>query len=162
MWIPLHGVSVLQPPQAAAGPAVWFGTGSGALLGDCRRSMRRAPRLTPAGIHWVWTWEPQAPSAAVPEEWVIPPRHGPLALPQEELLLEVEDMEVVVEVDSLGLDHEQQRAATAAVCNILHSIFIVAYHAFFQHQYLTWVFLQSQGGQFIRNFLLLRGTASCS
>ena len=96
MWIPLHGVRVLQPPQAAAGPALWFATGSGALLGDRRRSMRRAPRLTPAGIHWVWTWEPRAPSAPVPEEWVIPPCNGPLAPPQEELLLEVEDMEVVV------------------------------------------------------------------
>ena len=87
---------------------------------------------------------------------------GPIALPQEELLLEVEDIEVVVEVDSLGLDPEQQRAATAVVCSILHSICVVAYHAFFQHQYLTWVFLQSQGGQFVRNLLLLRGTASCA
>ena len=162
VWIPLQGVWVLQPDQAAAGPALRFWTGSGALLGDRRRSMRRAPWLTPAGVHWVWSWEPEGPSAPVPEEWLIPPRHGPLALCQAELLLDVVDMEVVVEVDSLDLDPDQQRAATAFVCCVLQTIFIAVYDAFFQQQFLTWAFFQAQGGQFVRSLLLLRGTVSCS
>ena len=120
--------------------------------------MRRAPRLTPAGVCWVWTWDPPSPSVPVPEEWVIPPLHGPLALPQEELLVEVEDVEVIVEVESFG--PEQQRAATVMVCAVPHSIFIAAPQAFFANMYLTWMAVH--GGQFARNLLLLRGTASCS
>ena len=98
-----------------------------------RRSMRRAPQLTPAGVRRVWTWDPQGPSVPVPEECVIPPLHGLLALPQEEVLLEVEDVEVIVEVESFG--PEQQRAATAMVCAVLHSIFIAAHQAFFANMY---------------------------
>ena len=128
------------------------------LVGAPRRSMWRAPRLTRAGIRWVWTWEPPGPGASVPEEWVIPPLHGPLALPQEELLLEVEDVEAMVEGDSFG--PEQQRTATAMVCAVLHSISIAAHQAFFANMYLTWVALHA--GQFARNLLLLRGAASCS
>ena len=97
-------------------------------------------------MHWAWTWEPLPPSASVPEEWVIAPRHGPLALPQDDVLLEVDDLEVVVEVDPVGLDPDQQRAATAMVSSVLHAVFITPYHAFFQYQYLTWQFLQSQRG----------------
>ena len=128
---------------------MWFGRGGGTLQGVPRRSMRRAPRLTPAGVRWVWTWGP---------EWVIPPLHGPLALPQEELLLEVEDVEVILEVENFG--PEQQRAATAMVCAVLHSIFIAAHQAFFANMYLTWMAIH--GGQFARNPVLLRGTASRS
>ena len=109
--------------------------------------MRRAPRLIPAKMHWAWTWEPVPPSAPVREEWVIPPRHGPLALLQEDLLIEVNDVEIVVEVDPSAADPDQQREATAVVCRVVQ--------AFSQYRYLTWQFLQSQGGQFVRNPLLL-------
>ena len=61
--------------------------------------MRRAPRLTPDGLHWVWTWEPFLPVDGVPKEWVIPPRHGPLAIPQEDLLMEVDEADLVIDVD---------------------------------------------------------------
>ena len=118
--------------------------------------MRRAPRLTPAGVHWVWTWDPPGPSVPVPEEWVIPPRHGPLALPQEELLLEVEDVEVIVEVEGIGPEH--QRAATAVVAAALLSVFLTAYEHFFANMYLTWMAIH--GGQFDRNLLPLLATAS--
>ena len=155
-WIPFHGTWVLQ--AAAAGPAMLFGTGGGTLLGVRHRSMRCAPRLTPAGVHWAWTWGPPGPSAPVPEEWVIPSRQGPLAVPQEELHLEVKDLEVVVEVD--GLSPQQKRVATALVCFVLHSVFIAAHHALFANMYLMWMALHR--GQFARNLLLLRGTASCS
>ena len=60
----------------------------------------------------------------MPEDRVIPPRHGPLALPEEELLLEVEDVEVIVEVEGFGPEH--QRAATAAVASALLSVFLTA------------------------------------
>ena len=120
--------------------------------------MRRAPRLTRAGVRWVWTWDPPGPSATVPEEWVIPPLHGPLALPQEELIWEVEDVDVIVEVDSFGPEH--QLAAIAMICAVWHSIFITAHEHFFANRYLTWMAID--GGQFARNLLLLRGTASCS
>ena len=101
-WVPLHGAWILQTPTAS--PAQWFGSGGAALPGVPRRSMRRAPRLTPAGVHWEWTWDPPGPSVPVPEEWVIPPRHGPPALPQEESLLEVEDVDVIVEVEGISPD----------------------------------------------------------
>ena len=155
-WVPFHGAWILQTPTAT--PALWFGSGGATLPGVPRRSMRRAPRLTPAGVHWVWTWDPPGPSVPVPEEWVIPPRHGPLALPQEELLLEVEDVEVIVEVESFGPEH--QRAATAAVAAALLSVFLTAYEHFFANMYLTWMAIH--GGQFARNLLLLLGTASGS
>ena len=155
-WVPFHGAWILQTPTAT--PALWFGSGGGTLPGVPRRSMRRAPRLTPAGVHWVWTWDPPGPSVPVPEEWVIPPRHGPLALPQEELLLEVEDVEVIVEVEGIGPEH--QRAATAAVAAALLSVFLTAYEHFFANMYLTWMAIH--GGQFARNLLLLLGTASGS
>ena len=94
----------------------------------------------------------------VPEEWVIPPRHGPLALPQEELLLGVEDVEVIVEVESFGPEH--QCAATAMVASVLLSVFLTAYEHFFANMYLTWMAIHV--GQFARNLLLLLGTASGS
>ena len=155
-WVPFHGAWILQTPTAT--PALWFGSGGAALPGVPRRSMRRAPRLTPAGVHWVWTWDPPGPSVPVPEEWVIPPRHGPPALPQEKLLLEVEDVEVIVEVGGIGPEH--QRAAHAAVAAALLSIFLAAYDHFFCNLYLTWMHLYE--GQFARNLLLLLGTASGS
>ena len=161
-WVPLHGAWILQTPTAS--PAQWFGSGGAALPGVPRRSMRRAPRLTPAGVHWEWTWDPPGPSVPVPEEWVIPPRHGPPALPQEESLLEVEDVEVIVEVEGISPE-QQQRAAHAAVVAALLSIYIAAYHNFISNTYLTWMHLYGHllfGGQFARNLLLLLGTASGS
>ena len=128
------------------------------LQGVPRRSMRRAPRLTPAGVRWVWTWDPPGPSVPMPEEWVIPRRHGPLALPQEELLLDDEEVEVMVEVEGFGPEYE--RAASAMVVSLLLSIFITAHEHFFAKLYLTWMAIH--GGQFARNLLLLRGTASSS
>ena len=65
-WVPFHGAWILQTPTAT--PALCFGSGSATLPGVPRRSMRRAPRLTPAGVHWVWTWDPPGPSVPVPEE----------------------------------------------------------------------------------------------
>ena len=156
MWVPFHGTWILQTPTAS--PAMWFGSGGATLQGVPRRSMRRAPRLTLAGVRWVWTWDPPGPSVPMPEEWIIPPGHGPLALPQEELLLDVEDVEVIVEVEDFG--PEQQRAATAMVCAVVHSIFIAAHQAFFTNMYLTGMAIH--GGQFARNLLLLRDTASGS
>ena len=126
--------------------------------------MRRAPRLTPAGVHWVWTWDPPGPSVPVPEEWVIPPRHGPPALPQEVSLLEVEDVDVIVEVEGISPE-QQQRAAHAAAVAALISIYIAANHLFISNTYLTWMYLYGHlllGGQFARNLLLLLGTASGS
>ena len=67
-------------------------------------------------------------------------------------------MEVIVEVESFGPEHK--RAATAMICAVLHSIFITAHEHFFANMYLTWMAIH--GGQFARNLLLLRGTASCS
>ena len=155
-WVPFHGAWILQAPTAT--PALWLGSGGATFPGVPRRSMRRAPRLTPAGVHWVWTWDPPGPSVPVPEEWVIPPRHGPLALPHEELLFGVEDVEVSVEVESFGPEH--QRAATAMVASALLAVFLTAYEHFFANMYLTWMAIH--GGQFARNLLLLLGTASGS
>ena len=155
-WVPFHGAWILQTPTAT--PALWFGSGCATLPGVPRRSMRRAPRLTPAGVHWVWTWDPPGPRVPVPKEWVIPPRYGPLALPEEELLLGVEDVEVIVEVESF--DPEHQRAATAMVASALLSVFLTAYEHFFANMYLTWMAIH--GGQFARNLLLLLGTVSRS
>ena len=53
MWVPFEGAWILQTPTAT--PALWFGSRGATLPGVPRRSMRRAPRLTPAGVHWVWT-----------------------------------------------------------------------------------------------------------
>ena len=110
--------------------------------------MRRVPRLTRAEVRWVWTLDPPGPSAPVPEEWVIPPLHGPLPLSQE----------VIVEVESFSPEH--QRAATATVSAMLHSIFITARGHFFANMHLTWMAIH--GGQFARIPVLLLGTASCS
>ena len=91
-----------------------------------------------------------------------PPLTRPPRSPQEELLLDVEDMDVVVEVDPPegGLDADQQRAATAVVADVLHSIFIAAFHAWFEQLYFTWMVMH--GGQFACNLLLLLGAVYCS
>ena len=52
--------------------------------------------------------------------------------------MEIDDVKVVAAVEPLALDPDQQRAATAVVYSVHHAIFITAYRAFFQHQYLTW------------------------
>ena len=88
----------MSQPSDSAGPSLWFDTCSDALVGNRRRSMRRAPRLTPAGMRGAWTLEPLPLNDPVPEEWVIPPRQGPLAITQGDLLMVVDDAEVVIEV----------------------------------------------------------------